>query len=306
MSQELATTQQPQSKTVVTIGSRGIELTDMDSLVRFSGAVARSGLAPKGIEKQEAIFVAIQMGLEVGMSPMAALQNIAVINGRPSIWGDAQLAIVRRTGDLEHFEEWYEQGGQRLPRNPVKPTDDTTAVCRVKRKGYPAAEGSFSVADAKAAGLWGKSGPWTQYWSRMLKHRARSFNLRDQFGDALKGMLSAEEAQDLPPETRNVTPAGRPVESLLAPVEVIESTMETETKPDLRASVMSIVEAKGLTFSDLTECLVADGAISPPDIAKIKAIADVPDAILRDYLGADGAGDKLSHGLAFIVENRKA
>jgi hypothetical protein len=200
-----------QTRAPVQIGNRGIVLSDMDGLVRFATAVSKSNLAPKGIETPEAIAVAIQMGLEVGLTPMAALQNIAVINGRPSIWGDAQLAVCRATGELEAFDEWYETGGKRASRNPQVFGDDAAAVCSVKRRGYPVVESVFSVADAKRAGLWGKQGPWSQYPARMLKFRARSFALRDQFGDALKGMLSVEENQDLPVDpvasARNVTPA---------------------------------------------------------------------------------------------------
>jgi hypothetical protein len=179
----------------------------MDDLFRFAKAVSVSGLAPKGIESAEAIFVALEMGLEVGLPMMAALQNIAVINGRPTIWGDAQLAVVRGTGELTLFEEWYEEGGKRLARNPATFTDATTAVCRVQRAGYEAAETAFSVADAKRANLWGKAGPWSQYPARMLRFRARSFGLRDQFGDALRGLRTAEEVMDDPVEiARNVTP----------------------------------------------------------------------------------------------------
>lgn len=203
------------SKTPVLVGKSGIIISDMDSLWRFSTAVQKSGLAPKGIQSAEAIFVAIQMGLEVGLTPMAALQNIAVINGRPSIWGDAQLAVVRGTGEMEGFEEWFEVGGNRIARNPATYTDDTCAVCRVKRCGFEATEISFSVADAKLANLWGKDGPWRQYPWRMLRMRARSFALRDQFGDALRGMRSVEENQDTP--AIEVTPQ---VEVRVAPVEV--------------------------------------------------------------------------------------
>jgi len=185
--------------------ARGLQITNMDELWRFATAVAKSGLAPKGIEHPEAIFVALEMGLEVGLPPMAALQNIAVINGRPSIWGDAQLAVVRGTGDLEEFAEWYEAKGTKLPRNPATFSDDTSAVCRVKRRGFEAVEVGFSVAEAKTANLWGKSGPWSQYPARMLRFRARSFALRDTFGDALKGLRAAEEVQDDPQEL-NVTP----------------------------------------------------------------------------------------------------
>lgn len=198
----------PAPKQLVPIGNRGIVPSNMDDLFRFAKAVAVSGLAPKGIETPEAIFVALEIGLEVGLPMMAALQNIAVINGRPAIWGDAQLAVVRSTGELVLFEEWYEEKGKRLPRNPSAFTDDTAAVCRVQRSGYEPAETAFTVADAKRANLWSKAGPWTQYPARMLKHRARSFALRDQFGDALRGLRTVEEAQDDPVSTaRNVTPS---------------------------------------------------------------------------------------------------
>lgn len=212
-------------KAPVAIGHRGIALSDYDGLVRFSIAVSKSGLAPKGIESPEAIAVAIQMGLEVGLTPMAALQNIAVINGRPSIWGDAQLAVVRATGELEQFEEWFEENGKRLARNPQTFNDMTAAVCLVKRAGQPAKESSFSVADAKRANLWGKSGPWTQYPTRMLMFRARSFGLRDTFGDALKGMRSAEEERDIVPEVSN------------PPKRVhVESSQVQQTQPERKES----------------------------------------------------------------------
>lgn len=181
---------------VVAIGNRGVEFQNIESLYRFAQAVSTSGLAPNGLKTPEAIVVAIQMGLEVGLTPMAALQNIAVINGRPTVWGDAQLAIVRGTGELEEFDEWFEADEKRLSRSPAAFTDGVAAVCKVKRKGYAAAEFAFSVSDAKRAGLWDKAGPWKQYPARMLKARARGFLLRDQFGDALKGILCREEAED--------------------------------------------------------------------------------------------------------------
>ena len=249
MSTNALTTQQP-SKQIVPIGNRGIVPSNMDDLYRFATAVAKSGLAPKGIETPEAIFVALEMGLEVGLPMMAALQNIAVINGRPAIWGDAQLAVVRSTGELGLFEEWYEEAGKRLPRNPATFTDATTAVCRVQRHGYEPAETAFSVADAKRANLWGKAGPWTQYPARMLKHRARSFALRDQFGDALRGLRTVEEAQDDPvASARNVTPpmfapAPEPEpEPTPEPVPVAEIAPQTEPASDLDLRRQAIAEA---------------------------------------------------------------
>lgn len=168
--------------------SRGVSFGTVADLWNFAGMVAKSGLAPKGLERPEAITVAIQMGLEIGLSPMASLQNIAVINGRPSLWGDAMLAVCRNSGVFceETFSEEITGDG-----------DNRTATCIVRRlpNGKPY-KSTFSVADARRAGLWGKAGPWTQYPDRMLKMRARGFALRDLFGDFLRGMYSAEEVHD--------------------------------------------------------------------------------------------------------------
>ncbi|MDB6080479.1 MAG: hypothetical protein JWO82_4226 [Akkermansiaceae bacterium] len=193
------------------VSRTGISLETVDQLWQFSETVAASGLAPKDVKTPEAIFVAIQMGFEVGLTPMAALQNIAVINGRPTLWGDAVLAVVRNTGELVAFSEWFEVAGKKVERPGADLPDDFTAVCRVQRHGQDAIEESFSVADAKKANLWTKDGPWKQYPKRMLKYRARAFALRDQFGDALRGLRSTEEVQDDPePPMRDATPGADP------------------------------------------------------------------------------------------------
>jgi hypothetical protein len=69
---------------------------------------------------------------------------------------------------------------------------------------------SFSVSDAKRAGLWGKSGPWANYPERMLKYRARGFCLRDAFPDVLKGLITIEEANDYPTVDATPAPAALP------------------------------------------------------------------------------------------------
>jgi hypothetical protein len=245
-------------KSAVPIGNRGITPTDMDGLWRFATAVHKSGLSPKGLETAEAVFVAIEMGLEVGLPMMAALQNIAVINGRPTIWGDAQLAVCRGTGELTEFTEWYEEKGTKLPRNPATFTDETCAVCRVQREGYAPAETSFSVADAKRASLWGKTGPWTQYPARMLRFRARSFALRDQFGDALRGLRTAEEVMDDPVEVaRNVTPKVK-FAKVSAPAESLPEPAPVELIPDPNAElVLTLLEA-GYTLDHLNRYLILE------------------------------------------------
>lgn len=156
---------------------------------RFAKLIAGSDLAPKDyVNKPANVLAAIQMGAEVGLSPMAAIQNIAVINGRPSLWGDAALAVVQVHPAYEWHKERFEGVG-----------DTKAAIFEIKRKGSDPHVSKFSVADAKKANLLGKAGPWTNYPDRMLQMRARGFGLRDKFADALRGLGIAEEAMDLPP-----------------------------------------------------------------------------------------------------------
>lgn len=157
---------------------------NLDQLWRLSTIVLDSGLAPKQMDRVEKLVVAAAMGMEIGLSYMQSIQNIAPINGRPSIWGDAMLGLVQASGTLESIAE---------TATGSFPADDYTAVCKAKRRGGQVYENEFSVADAKKAGLWGKQGPWQQYPKRMLKMRARAFTLRDGWSDILKGLHMAEE-----------------------------------------------------------------------------------------------------------------
>lgn len=172
-----------------TTPARGLALQTMAEAMSFAQMVAKSDFAPKDFKgKPESCLLAIQHGSEIGLSPMQSLQNIACINGRPAIWGDAALAVAMASPVCEYVRESIEGDGEQM-----------VATCTAKRRGYETPTvARFSVADAKKAGLWGKSGPWTQYPRRMLQLRARGFALRDAFPDVLKGLVTAEEAQDYP------------------------------------------------------------------------------------------------------------
>ena len=159
---------------------------DLDEAMRFADMLAGSSIVPKDyIGKPGNCLVAIQWGMELGLQPMQAMQSIAVINGRPSLWGDAMLALVKAHPAFEWIKE---------------ECDGNVATCTIKRRGEPEVVQSFSLEEAKRAGLTGKQGPWTQYPKRMLQMRARGFALRDAFPDALRGVVSAEEARDTPTE----------------------------------------------------------------------------------------------------------
>jgi hypothetical protein len=244
-----------ESRAVIKTGASGIVLTDIESMYRWGRAVTSSGLAPKSFDTPEKVVVATQLGLELGLSPMTALQSIAVINGRPTVWGDVALGLCHATGQVEEFSEWYEDDkGERLSRNPVAFTDGITAVCKVKRRGQEAQESSFSVADAKRAKLWGKQGPWSEYPARMLKARARGFAIRDAFPDALKGLYVAEEVRDMPAEV-DVTPKAAGVEVKKAKLEPRKKEAQAELPVDdnEQPDIETLANRDGITWGEVQE-----------------------------------------------------
>ena len=181
--------------------TNGLSLSTMSDALAFAEMVSKTEFAPKDFKgKPEACLLAIQHGAEIGLSPMQSLQSIAVVNGRPTIYGDAALAVCLASPVCEWVTESVDGDGATM-----------VATCSAQRRGYPKPiTSTFSVADAKAAGLWGKSGPWTQYPKRMLAMRARGFALRNAFADVLRGLVTAEEAGDYQIDTvaidrKNVT-----------------------------------------------------------------------------------------------------
>ena len=171
---------------------QGFAPQTMTEAIEFSSMLSRSQMVPKNYQnKPEDILVAVQWGYEIGLAPMQALQAISVINGKPSVYGDAAMALVQNSPICEDIKEYFDGEG----------TGNPTAVCVAKRKNRSEVVAKYSVEDAKRAGLWNKQGPWTQYPKRMLQMRARGFALRDAFPDVLKGLITSEEAQDYPEDT---------------------------------------------------------------------------------------------------------
>lgn len=177
----------------IAFGAGGIELRTFEDAYRFAAAVSKSGLAPKGLETPEKILIALQAGLELGFSPMRALSAVAVVNGRPSLMGEAALAKIRQSGVCKVGPTITTRGQG----------DAMAGVVRFQRDGMTEPiEVVFSVADAKRAGLWGKSGPWSQYPSTMLEWRAVARAAKLYFSDVLLGLALAEEVQDYPTTPR--------------------------------------------------------------------------------------------------------
>ena len=192
----------PPAKTNISTGGVIAALVphNFDEMQRLAIALSSAGeMIPSHFRGNMAMtLAAIMRGMDVGLAPMQALSSIAVINGRATIWGDAMPALMQRAG--HHIDVEIEGTGDDLCAVATLTRGDTGK--KIVRR--------FSMADAKRAGLAGKTGPWTQYPQRMVSHRARAWAIRDGAADALMGMHIADEATNEtaigPDAARDVNP----------------------------------------------------------------------------------------------------
>lgn len=205
MSQSVATTT-PKPQIMAGGAIAALVPQSLDEAFRVSQAIASSGMAPKGMDRPEQIMVAIMAGAELGLAPFQSLQSFAVVNGRPTLWGDGLMAVARAQG-IQASETLEGEGEKMVATCSVTRPDTGEVITR-----------SFSVADAKKASLWGKQGPWQSYPRRMLQMRARAWALRDGCADMLRGFQVREEVEDYG-AARDVTPRPAPnlAERLAAP-----------------------------------------------------------------------------------------
>lgn len=155
---------------------------------KVAETLAKSSVIPTIYRnKPEDIFVAMAMGYQLGFPVEQSLQDIAVINGRPCLWGDGLLSLA-----LNHPE------CQSIKEDPLRnPKGEVIGYqCTVLRKGHEPHTKQFTLQDASVAGLLSRGTVWKAYPERMLQMRARSLALRDKFADALRGLRIAEVEED--------------------------------------------------------------------------------------------------------------
>jgi len=231
-----------------------LELKELERAEYWAKKLAGSDLVPKDFKANPAnCFIAIQWGKDLGLAPLQATQNIAVINGRPALWGDAVPALVIASKQCEYINMTFE---------------NNTAICKVKRIGQPEHISTFSMQQAKVAGLLEKQGPWKQYPDRMLQNRARAFALRDVFPDVLKGLYTAEELIDSLPVHMGNADVVSPVSPASEAIQPIDAGFTIEFYSDEKFTVSSpqwkgLVESGKKTASGLIDFLSAKINLTP-------------------------------------------
>lgn len=183
------------------------QLQSLQEAEDFANKIAKSDFVPAHLkDKPGNVLVAAAHGMEVGLTFMQSLQQVVPINGLPTIKGDGAKGLILNSGLCDKWDESYEGEG-----------DDLLHKIVVKRKNTSEQIYTFSVQDAKKAGLWDtrgqitrynkfkkkqetidNPGPWYRYPKRMLRYRNVGFVARDVFPDVMGGLTVLEEATDMP------------------------------------------------------------------------------------------------------------
>ena len=240
-------------------------------------------LAPKGFGSPKACLVGILYGMELGLSPMAALQKIAIIDGRPTLWGDAALALVQSSGLLGSFSESIEQH--------IDPSTNHLrwiATCSLTRTNLkdPITR-TFTSDDAKRAGLWQKPGPWSQYPKRMLTIRARAFALRDAFPDILAGLYIREELDSgnmievtaADPDQTNHEP------EIIEPTNITEPILKTPTNAEIEPQELEKLSSVDQKVSPEPKPIKTPTIrrAPPPPVSPPEPLPTEPTQLLEDF-----------------------
>lgn len=173
--------------------------TTWAELYNYAKEISTTDFVPNAYRgKPAAVLAAWQKGAEVGLPAMAALESIAIVNGRPSIHSNGFWALV-----ISHpLCEWFNE------TPPDQALKQGYGECTIKRRGNanPIVR-RFTMEEAKTAGLLGKDN-WKNYPGDMLQNRARHRASDDAIPEACQGLLPADVARDLDPV--DVTPKEEP------------------------------------------------------------------------------------------------
>ena len=135
----------------------------------------------------------VMRGHELGLPPVASMENLFVINGKTGMGAALIGTLIKKSPKYNYL---------------VTEHDDTHCVIEFTEDGQPIGTSSFSMQDAERAGLVKPRSPWTTYPRNMLLARALSNGARWYCPDAFQGSIYTDE------ELRSVqvSPATQPVQ----------------------------------------------------------------------------------------------
>lgn len=187
--------------------------------------LAKSNLLPDALKgKVPDVVVQILAGQELGLSPMASIRGVHVVQGKPILAADTMVALVLGSGVCDYF-------------SCVEETADRVTY-ETKRKGSPIPQRfTWSDDDTKAAGLQAKDN-WRMHKRQMRRARCKAVLARDVYPDVLAGCYDADSEEIAVPRSApapmadvidaEFTDSAAPAEDMLAKIDAADSTAALE------------------------------------------------------------------------------
>lgn len=163
----------------------------LNRLYKLAKSYARSSMVPDVYRgNPDNCFVAVELAARMDVSPVLVMQNLYIVQGRPSWAGSACKALIDGCGKFSHSE--FVMSGS---------IEDGTAACYLQAvnnsTGKLVKGTEITMRMAAAEGWLDKKGSkWKTMPEQMLKYRAASFFARSECPEALMGFQTAEEVQD--------------------------------------------------------------------------------------------------------------
>lgn len=192
--------------------------------------LAQSSLLPKELTgKVPDVVVQILAGAELGLSPMASIRGVHIVQGKPILSADTMVALVLASGSCEYFQ--------------VESETDTAVTYVCQRRGAPSPQRyTWTDEDTKLAGLNTKDN-WRLHKKQMRRARCKAILARDSFPDVLAGVYEADSEEIDIPRAAAPPPAVRRVErepeavdaEVVSPVDLLELVNATTALDQLEA-----------------------------------------------------------------------
>lgn len=152
--------------------------------MQLAQSLAKSQLIPKALRgKPEDILVTILSGHELGLSPMQSLRGIYVIDGKPCMYADLIVGLVKRSPACKYFQL----------------TESTTerATYTTHREGEPEPTSmTYTLDDATKAGLL-RNQTWKSHPAAMLRARCSAALSRAVYPDVAQGLYEFGEGAEM-------------------------------------------------------------------------------------------------------------
>lgn len=223
--------------------------------LKFSEAFASSTLVPMQYRANSAnCMIAISMASRMNADPLTVMQNLHIIQGKPSFSAQFLIASWNACGRFAPIRyQWTEK------------RDGCRAISKDLETGEVLTGTLVTMAMAKAEGWFGKPGSkWQTMPEQMLMYRAGTFLVRAYAAEIALGITTTEEAEDITGLTA-VEPTTGDIQKLnvvaqeRANVQVIESSPEVAevVEPVIEAVVEAVIQQPTSSSAEKVEAPIA-------------------------------------------------